>query len=300
MAVTRPDDDIGGSAPVGWTRAITLARSAGRLPSGGDQDAVVHQVLAIGPVDSTQDEAAALVTAGVRTGTLVVTDRQRQGRGRQGKDWEDDPRPGASLAATLVLDAPAVGLQLVPHALGLATQETIAGLVPTEVIVALKWPNDVVHVERDGSLAKLAGILVERRTLAGRDVLLCGLGINVDRRQQPRSAARTGIADLRAAAVDPEPLLVALVAALDRALALLGTDPARLLARYRAACCTVGCSVEISATGRPPLRARAIDVDAQGRLVVEADGRSVAVLSGTVRHLGPSRGHGHGSESGSA
>jgi BirA family transcriptional regulator, biotin operon repressor / biotin---[acetyl-CoA-carboxylase] ligase len=295
VAVRRPDDDIERPSPVSWTRAITSARAAGRLPpEDGSDGAVVGQVLGIGPVDSTQDEAAALVVAGLRTGTLLVNERQLRGRGRQGRDWEDDPRPGASLAATLVLDAATIALPfvlpLVPHALGLAVHETIVSLVPADLVVALKWPNDVVQVAPDGSLAKLAGILVERRMLGGRDVLLCGVGVNVDHRQQPRRPDRIGIADLCESQVDLQVVLVTLVAALDRALAVLGDDPAQLLDRYRSVCCSIGRPVEITVAGRPPLLAQAVDVDAEGRLVVEDDGRRMSIVSGVVRHLGPSLG----------
>ena len=232
-------------------------------------------------VPSTQDAARARATGGAPSGTLLVAERQTAGRGRRGRTWDDDVRPGASLAATLVLDAPDAA-HLVPHAVGLAVLDAIAPWLAGRA--ALKWPNDVV-VRTEAGPRKVAGLLVEREDglgAAGRTVLLAGVGVNVDRRHLPPADDRAGLADLAAMDVAPAALLAGLVTGLDAALALLARGPRALIGRYRSASDTCGREVDVALPDGATVRGRA-DVDDEGRLVVTSVLGRHTVLAGTVR-----------------
>lgn len=241
----------------------------------------VRAVEVVGAIGSTQDAARTRAADGAASGTLVVAERQTAGRGRVGRTWEDDVRPGASFAATLVLETPDHGT-LVPHVLGLAVRDAVAPWLGPRA--ALKWPNDVV-VRVDGAPRKLAGLLVERETDLGpglRTVLLAGIGVNLDRRHLPPAADRAGVADLAGADVPADGFLAGLLAGLDAALALLARGPAAALDRYRAASDTCGRTVEVVLVDGSVLRGRA-DVDDEGRLVVVSTLGRHTVLAGTVR-----------------
>ena len=217
--------------------------------------------------DSTNERARALAAAGAPHGTLVTTDEQTAGRGRQGRNWV--AAPGRALLGSLVLrEWP----ELLPLAAGLAVAETVGEKAK------VKWPNDVLV---DGR--KVAGILVEGRPQAGWMVL--GVGMNV--------AVRIGDlpAELRHRAgtlgLDPtatEPVLERLLETMQRR---LSAGHNATLAAFRARDALAGREVRW-AEGR----GRARGIDDAGRLVVQtADQQAVTLAAGEV-HLegGPPRG----------
>jgi len=245
---------------------------------------VLHAVHPAGVVDSTQDVALQLAAEGAESGTVVVADLQRRGRGRERRGWDDAP-DGGSLAMTILIATPDRAAPLVPHAIGLAVTEAVTQVIGTPV--ALKWPNDVVHRRSDGaaegSLSKLAGILVERELVGERDVLLIGIGLNVDHRSQEPVPGRTCLARIQERSVDARHLLVELLSALDRILDGLAQDPQAVLASYREHSDTLGRFVEVDLPGGERLSGRAEDIDEDGRLLVRTADRVVPVLAGTVR-----------------
>ena len=244
----------------------------------------LRAVLPVGEVGSTQDAALASVADGARDGTIVLADRQLAGRGRSGRTWDDD-RSGGTLALTVIIDAPASAATaaFAPHALGLAVVAAAAVVVPAVAIPVLKWPNDVVvRSAEDGRLRKLAGILIERQQVADRDVLLCGIGLNVDLRG-PLPPDRICLASLAGAAPVRPMLLAVLLAALDNVIVRLVDAPQALLADYRTRCETIGRAVEVTLPGDRRIVGRAIGVDDQGRLLVEGADGTEAILAGTVR-----------------
>ena len=66
------------------------------------------------------------------------------------------------------------------------------------------------------------------------------------------------------------------------------TDPAAARAEYLAACVTVGQEVTVSLPADEVLRGTAVDVDAEGRIVVQdAAGKRHVLSAGDVTHLRP-------------
>jgi BirA family biotin operon repressor/biotin-[acetyl-CoA-carboxylase] ligase len=213
--------------------------------------------------DSTNERARELASAGAPHGTLVTADEQSAGRGRQGRAWTAPP--GSAVLMSLVLRDPH---ELLPLAAAVATCEAI----PLEC--RIKWPNDVWAGGR-----KLAGILAEGRPQEGWAVL--GIGLNVTTEEFPPELRDTATS-LRREGVetDPESILQALLAALDRRLA---DEPAELLSAWR----------ERDALRGRPVRWRdgegiAAGIDDAGALLVETEDGRVALEAGEVHLLPPS------------
>lgn len=141
--------------------------------------------LALESCGSTQDECRACSRD--KPGLIVTTLEQTKGRGRMGRVWNHDAHAG--LAVTFSLDA-SIGRDIIPIAVGLATAAAAAEHIPAlrSNLVGVKWPNDVVVPVGDGTLNKLAGVLVE----ASDDVLFVGIGLNV-RRLSSTLVGRTSI-----------------------------------------------------------------------------------------------------------
>jgi BirA family biotin operon repressor/biotin-[acetyl-CoA-carboxylase] ligase len=134
--------------------------------------AVSHDV-----VDSTSDQAAALVRDGSCALPLLVrARRQTRGRGRGSHEWWSDE---GSLTFTLAIDPTRHGLTVENEPkLALATAvAVIDALVDLDLYprsLGIRWPNDL---EADGR--KLGGILPERiETRLGHRILV-GIGLNV-------------------------------------------------------------------------------------------------------------------------
>jgi BirA family transcriptional regulator, biotin operon repressor / biotin---[acetyl-CoA-carboxylase] ligase len=114
---------------------------------------------------STQDLAAVAPHDG---DAVFWADHQTQGRGRQQREWRDEP--GADLAVTFRVRC------ALPQPLALPAALPVAVLQAIEPVLArplrIKWPNDLFL---DGK--KLCGVLIDAGTL-GPDSYLVGIGIN--------------------------------------------------------------------------------------------------------------------------
>ncbi len=156
----------------------TCAESAERaIEQGRTQH--IRRVIVVAETSSTQDTAAAV--AGSETGLLVVAGRQTAARGRLGRVWIQGG--GLGVAATLTLTVLEPHRQHLSLAAGVAVARAIEDVLAREpasaqVKLGIRWPNDVVETARG---RKLAGILIEARSVPGQTepLFLIGVGINV-------------------------------------------------------------------------------------------------------------------------
>jgi BirA family transcriptional regulator, biotin operon repressor / biotin---[acetyl-CoA-carboxylase] ligase len=208
---------------------------------------------------STQQEARRLIETGIaRLGDVIVADEQTAGRGRFGRTWIS-PRGG--LYATIILGSdPLLSLKA-----GLALVHVLrrAG-----VFAELKWPNDLLV----GNL-KIAGILIE----AINEFSLVGIGLNLtsaplDTATYVTQYVNDGDRDEWAQWIAKE--LVEM------------TEASFDMDAYRAVCATLGRHVRLEGVGDdPPVEGIALDVDDQGRLIVNTATGKRVISSGECLHL---------------
>jgi BirA family biotin operon repressor/biotin-[acetyl-CoA-carboxylase] ligase len=216
---------------------------------------VIHR---LPTASSTQDEARRLLEAGQASlGHVVVADEQTAGRGRFGRSWMS---PSGGLYATFLV-AQAAGIALLAGVAVARALERFGGTV------GLKWPNDVLVGGK-----KLGGILIETDS----DVALIGVGVNID------EAPAEGATSLRQVGISVRrgDLLLALWDELHAA-----AEAAEILAAYRARSVTVGRRVRVMGRNRAAVVGHAVDVDADGRLVVQTTAGVLYVSSGDCEHL---------------
>jgi BirA family transcriptional regulator, biotin operon repressor / biotin---[acetyl-CoA-carboxylase] ligase len=126
----------------------------------------------------------------------------------------------------------------------------------------------------------------------GTSLVLVGIGINVDWRGVDRAGdegAWTSVAEQTGAPVDRGDLLADLLRGLAAWLHSVPSDPLRLLVSYRDVCATIGAPVRVSSPDGTAIEGRAVDLDREGRLVVDTPERQVAVSAGDVEHVRASR-----------
>jgi BirA family biotin operon repressor/biotin-[acetyl-CoA-carboxylase] ligase len=135
-------------------------------------------------ISSTNTYALTLCSKGAKDGTLVITNYQTHGRGRQRRSWRA-PR-GKALLFSLLLTPPSGlrGLQLLTIIAAVSVCEAIRQLYG--LAVSIKWPNDILI---DGR--KVCGILTELTSKSGKTAaVVVGIGININQKvsELPRVA----------------------------------------------------------------------------------------------------------------
>jgi BirA family biotin operon repressor/biotin-[acetyl-CoA-carboxylase] ligase len=187
---------------------------------------------------STNDDALAWAAAGAPDGAWIVAGAQTAGRGRRGRVWASPPGAGLYLSLVCRPAAPSdPAMSLLTVMAGVAVVEALADA--TGVRATLKWPNDVV-VEGPGAPArKLAGILAEGAMIGARlSAVVVGIGLNLRPTAYPPEIAARAVSleALAGRSVDPDSVLIAILAALARRRQALGEagGGAALLGAWRA------------------------------------------------------------------
>ncbi len=236
-------------------------------------------VEAVAETGSTNADLLAAADAGAPAGTVLVAELQTGGRGRLGRSWLSPAGAGLTFSMLLRPAPPTSSWGWLPLLIGLALARTLgAG-------ARLKWPNDVLF---GPGAAKVAGILVQ----TSGDAVVAGVGLNVStsRPELPVETA-TSLFLQGNSHLDRAELLVSFLSRFDGLYtgwqAHQGdAEASGLAAGYRAACATLGSEVSIE-LGTHTLFGRAVEIDPDGRLLVQPSGGGalVAVAAGDVTHL---------------
>lgn len=246
-------------------------------------DALWSSVQVTEQTPSTNADLAA-AAAGAAEGSVLVTEWQTGGRGRQGRRWVSPPQAGLTFS---VLFRPGPGVPptrwaWLPLLAGLSLVRAVGRL--GEVAAAVKWPNDLLL--GDGQ-RKAAGLLAE---VVG-DAIVLGVGLNVTTRRAELPEDATSLALEGAACTDRATLLPAVLRELADgyvAWRAAGGDPqvSGLAAAYSTACATLGRDVRVLLPAGRELAGRATGIDDDGRLVVRTEtGATSALAAGDVLHV---------------
>jgi len=220
--------------------------------------------------------AAGLARDGCSSGTVVGADGQVAGVGRHGHAWHSEAEAGLYVSIVLRLGIPTNALPVVMLALGIATQEAIAGI--TGLAVDLRWPNDVMIGAK-----KCAGILAQ---IEGNAVV-AGIGINVNHAAFPSEIEPLATSLLLEGkrGVSREDLLVALLPSVDECCHVLVENGPRAILRMftEASSYAEGRRVRVEKDGSI-IEGITRGLDSSGFLVVREDsGKETTILAGGVR-----------------
>lgn len=236
----------------------------------------LHHVNSIG---STNDEAARLAFAGAPSGTIVLADRQTEGRGRLGRTWQS---PTGNLYASFLL-RPACSLQAASELSLLASValgEVLAEACPRHQALTLKWPNDVLI-----GGAKVAGILLESTgDRTGRlEHVIIGMGINISWSPEGMDYAVTSLEAAGLPSRSPKAWLSALASSLAGWLDRWQRDGfADVRQAWRARSYGLGEPVRLR-MNREDVDGRFVDLTERGAILIErADGTRLEMTAGDV------------------
>lgn len=129
-------------------------------------------------IDSTNTRAKEWSKNGAIEGSLVIAEKQTQGKGRMGKAWESPKQEGIWMSFILKPQITADKIPQITIIAGLAMCKAIREV--THLEAGIKWPNDLVVNNK-----KVCGILCEM--VKGYEDLsvIVGVGVNVNSKKFP-------------------------------------------------------------------------------------------------------------------
>jgi BirA family biotin operon repressor/biotin-[acetyl-CoA-carboxylase] ligase len=260
-------------------RRATRRRAAGPEPEQARtmRTRIIGQrFIELASVDSTNNLAADLLASGETVhGTVILAHEQTAGRGQRGRSWLSAPGLDIATSVVLRLDAWPVQHQFdLAKVAALATHDVVTYAMRSDVHgsaaeVRIKWPNDILVDRR-----KVAGILIKNEVLGGLITgAVIGIGINVNSTELDAGLNATSIHLETGRLHDRMALLELLCQRLEHWLDAMLRHEAVLADRYRALLWSRDRFARFDLDGAS-VDARPLDVDPQGRLLVEmADGR---------------------------
>ncbi|WP_167955413.1 biotin--[acetyl-CoA-carboxylase] ligase [Anaerosporobacter faecicola] len=134
-------------------------------------------------VTSTNTIAKQLAEEGQPEGSLVVAEKQTQGKGRRGRSWVAKKGSGVFMTIVLKPQIAPTNAAMITIVTALALNDAIKEL--TELDSKIKWPNDIVLGKK-----KVAGILTELSAEVDYiNYVVVGIGVNVNTEEFPEELA---------------------------------------------------------------------------------------------------------------
>jgi BirA family transcriptional regulator, biotin operon repressor / biotin---[acetyl-CoA-carboxylase] ligase len=124
-------------------------------------------------LDSTNTKAWELIPKIIENGTVVITDNQTGGRGRQANKWISIQERSLTFSIIMYPNALPNQINLYSLIAGLAITDC---LIEYDIHAQLKWPNDILINGK-----KVGGILCESKISGGViKSMVIGIGLNVN------------------------------------------------------------------------------------------------------------------------
>lgn len=222
-------------------------------------------------IDSTNEEAKR--NAVECDGTLFIADVQTNGRGRLGRTWDSAAYDGIWMSLLLKPETKPENIPLITLVAGVAVCRVIKG-------AKIKWPNDIVIGSR-----KLCGILTEKTKSAdGSDVVICGIGINVNTEafSDELSDKATSLYIETGNIFKREKIISEIMNEFESLYtAFLENGFGTIREYYCKECVTLNKEVKVI-YNNTEIIGNAVDVDEEGRLVVDTSNGKMTVNSGEV------------------
>ena len=228
-------------------------------------------------LDSTNLRAKQLAAQGAPHGYLVCADSQSGGRGRYGRSFFSPEHSGVYVTYVLRPTLPAERAVMITSMAAVAVARAIEKLCDADV--KIKWVNDLYINDR-----KVCGILCEASIdfeSSGLEYAVLGIGVNVGAMTFPEAlqSIATSIENECGAPVSRSRLIAEISNQLEALYAQLETG--EFMAESRARSNVIGQTVTVM-RGDECFEARALDIDGQGRLVIQTESGVSRVGSGEV------------------
>lgn len=253
------------------------------VSDGLQTDIIGRKIYYFGTIDSTQNFALELAKRPHENGSLVIADRQTQGRGRLNRKWVS-PKGGIWMSILLRPNFEPSYTSLFPMATSLALAVSIEKTL--KIKTELKWPNDITIKGN-----KVAGILIDASVESNKiDYLIIGIGINF--KINPGTISKSikqkkyGIATLvnKEQDIRPAELVRQFLLELEKTYNNILTGTVGTIRKeWMKRSSTIGKNVTITTT-TGTLKGKVIGIDKTGALALSRNGKVQHVLAGDMTY----------------
>lgn len=231
-------------------------------------------------IATTNEEAKTLARQGAADGTIVVSESQGGGKGRLSRSWFSPY--GKGIWFSIILRP-----HILPHNAPKCTLMAAVAIAKAidkciGVAVGIKWPNDILH---DGK--KLVGILTEMSAEIDRiNYVVIGMGINVNMARADFSDdigdIATSLAQIKGEPVSRLDLLCEIIEQLEILYDEMEANGfSAILEEWKRYSVTLGQTVKVIGFDETFI-GKALDIDADGALMVETGDGVQRILAGDV------------------
>ena len=231
--------------------------------------------------DSTQNFAMKIASNDNENGTIVISKKQRGGRGRMKRKWKS-PAGGIWMSIIIHPKFDVSYATLVPIATSLAICMAIEKIL--KIRPELKWPNDVTLKGK-----KVAGVLVDTSMVSNQiENMVLGIGINF--KIKPHELASTikktpnfyGVTTLVKKKENPLPLIQQFLYELENVFQLINSRRIKKIKNeWTKRSSTIGRNVSVISNGSS-INGKAIKIDSDGALIISKGKKMERILVGDI------------------
>ena len=234
-------------------------------------------------LDSTQNFAAKIASNQNENGSIVISKRQTDGKGRMKRKWES-PAGGVWMSIIIQPEFNISYITLVPIAASLAL--CIAIEKTLKIKPKLKWPNDILMKEK-----KVAGILLDTSIQSNKiESIVLGIGINfkINPHKLENNIKKTpnfyGVDTLVEKNEKPITLIKQFLYELENILQLIDSGyTKKIITEWTIRSSTIGKNISII-TNEGKITGNAIKLDSDGALIISKGQKNKRLLVGDVTH----------------
>ena len=234
-------------------------------------------------IDSTQNFAMEIAANDNENGTVIISKKQTQGKGRVKRKWKS-PVGGIWLSVIIHPKFDTSRITLVPIATSLALHkaiEKVLGIKPE-----LKWPNDLTLKGK-----KIAGILLGTSIESNKiEFLVIGVGINfkIKTRNLERLLKKTpnfyGVASLVEKNENPLALVKQFLYELENIFQMIDSGyNKKIISQWTKRSSTIGKNISVLINDKH-VNGKAIKLDSDGALIISKGRKTDRLLVGDVIH----------------
>jgi BirA family biotin operon repressor/biotin-[acetyl-CoA-carboxylase] ligase len=226
---------------------------------------VGREILVYNHTSSTNDIAAEYAKNKENDGLAIFAEEQTAGRGRAGAKWHSGR--GDSILCSIFLTACKCNPELLSLACPVAVAEAIGKIADSQA--KIKWPNDIILNGK-----KVAGIMVESKTVNDRDVYIVGIGINCHQKKDsfPRELQTTATSiDIESHSIcDRISLAKRLLSSLDHWLKIAEKNSKRVIDHWRRLSILLNQRVTLIFSGKK-FTGNCIGIDPENGLILQLE-----------------------------
>ncbi|MBC8213845.1 MAG: biotin--[acetyl-CoA-carboxylase] ligase [Candidatus Marinimicrobia bacterium] len=208
-------------------------------------------------------------------GMASITDDQTLGKGRRGNKWFSLPNSSLTFSILLYPNFSIEKLGLISLVAGIGCVEGI--IKSTEIKTKLKWPNDIIYQN-----SKLGGVLAECHKIKNKNVVVLGIGINVNEKLNDFPTylqhSATSLRHISGKKYKREVILAEIINHLEKSI----NSESTIIEKWKSYCSHLNTDVKFH-YGNRLLNGRFVDLNKQGHALVKINGDIQTFSTGEIQ-----------------